>query len=75
MIQRGSLEQLAQTDPAVAPLTRLQMIALDAAARATWADGIPPLTFQTDSAPLLYDQSLVVDRPAVKSLSRVSITL
>lgn len=60
MAQAATLEQLAQTDPTVAPLARLQAVALEASAQAGWAAGVPPLTFEFQDAPLLHGRTVVV---------------
>jgi FdhE protein len=57
------LDQLAQHDPTVAPLARLQAEALRASADAAWDEGVPELTASRaeDGVPLLHGQTLRVD--------------
>lgn len=65
------LAGLASVDPAVAPLIRLQAIALQAANEPTWAEGIPDLSSGTataDGAPLLDGLTLTVDEERQRAL-------
>jgi FdhE protein len=59
--QATSLEHLAASDPSVAPLARLQGIALAAAGESGWSAGVPSLTLLSDRAPVLDGQTLTVD--------------
>ncbi|HZR98469.1 MAG TPA: formate dehydrogenase accessory protein FdhE [Chloroflexota bacterium] len=64
------LERLAATDPAVAPLARLQGIALRAAADPAWAEGVPDLTEPRaeSAAPRLQGARLLVDADRLRAL-------
>jgi len=64
------LEQLAQTDPTLAPLVRLQAEAVRASADGTWDAGVPELDRQQAErgAPLLHGQTLQVDADRVRRL-------
>ena len=64
------LDELARADPTSAPLARLQVEALRAAADRTWAQAVPDLERAPtrDGQPLLHDQTLQVDREQVRRL-------
>jgi FdhE protein len=66
------LERLAATDPAVAPLARLQAVALDAAEAPAWEAGIPdlPTPSPEEAAPCLHGVGLVVDGERLRALLR-----
>lgn len=68
MTQR--LDELARTDPAVAPLARLQAAAFRAAAAPGWDAGVPPLSRErlADGLPLLHGQLLAADPERVRRL-------
>ncbi len=66
--QRADLERVAGADPAVAPLARLQAVALAAAEQPGWAAGVPPLQVRSDDAPLLDGQTLLVDGDTQRAL-------
>jgi len=63
-----ALAHLARTDPTVAPLARLQAVALHAAEQTGWLDGVPPLTVQSGTAPLLHDVLLTAADAAQRTL-------
>ena len=65
-----ALEQLAATDPAVAPLARLQAVALDAAADPSWERSLPAsLGPRAEAgAPRLHGARLVVDSDRLRAL-------
>jgi FdhE protein len=62
------LERLALSDPAAAPLARLQAVALAASQEMHWLEGVPALTMLSDSAPLLHGQTLAADVAATRGL-------
>jgi FdhE protein len=66
------LERLAATDPAVAPLARLQAVALRAAEDPAWDAGIPDLPGPGPeaAAPRLHGARLVVDGDRLRTLFR-----
>src|SRR5262249_21319866 len=68
----AELERIAATDPTVAPLARLQVVALRAAEDRAWEDGIPSLPPRgtEDDAPRLHGASLVVDVDRLRALLR-----
>jgi FdhE protein len=68
----ADLERLARTDPAVAPLARLQAVALRAAEDPAWAEGIPDVEDGRvdQAAPLLEGVTLAVDGGLVRALLR-----
>ena len=72
------LEQLARTDPTLAPLVRLQAEVVRASADSTWDDGVPELDRQhaERGTPLLHGQTLQVDadraRRLLASLAKVA---
>src|SRR5262249_31478749 len=74
----AELERIAATDPTVAPLARLQVVALRAAEDRAWEDGIPSLPPRgtEDDAPRLHGASLVVDVERLRALLRqLAVTL
>jgi FdhE protein len=77
----ADLEALARTDVSVAPLARLQAVALEAADDPAWDAGVPDLAGATlgtndDGAPLLHDQTLTVDAGRQRALlHRLAATL
>ena len=64
------LEQLAMSDPTVAPLARLQAVALRAADEAGWSAGLPqpPGLRSEQAAPLLHGATLRVEADRVRDL-------
>lgn len=64
------LERLAAQDPTVAPLARLQAVALRAAENAAWAEGLPDLAAPRSEpeAPRLHGARLVVDDDRLRAL-------
>ena len=66
------LQGLAQSDPVVAPLARLQAEALGAAQDAAWERGLPTLESSrlAQRVPLLEDVTLAVDEQRVADLIR-----
>jgi FdhE protein len=68
----AELERLAATDPTVAPLARIQVVALRAAEDRAWEDGIPSLPPRgtEDAAPRLHGARLVVDVDRLRALLR-----
>lgn len=68
-------EQLAATDPAVAPLARLQAVALRAAEEPAWAAGLPELGLSRaePAAPLLQGATLAVDPDRLRALLRALV--
>jgi len=66
------LERLAETDPTVAPLARLQVVALRAADDRAWEDGIPSLPPRGTeaAAPRLHGTRLAVDIDRLRALLR-----
>ena len=64
------LDELARTDPAVAPLARLQAEALRAAAEPGWDAGVPTLDRQRaeDGVPLLHGRTVQAESAAVQRL-------
>lgn len=66
----SGLERLAATDPTVAPLARLQAIALREADDPVWSQGIPELpdSQADDGAPRLQGVTLQVDRDRARRL-------
>jgi formate dehydrogenase maturation protein FdhE len=67
-----SLEHLVATDPTVAPLARLYVLALNEADDPSWANGVPELgSVRWDGAtPLLQDVTLRVDVDRARRLLR-----
>jgi FdhE protein len=73
MAQVGvDLEHLAATDPTVAPLARLQAVALRAAADASWEQSVPDLAGPRPepAAPRLHGARLVVEAERLRALLR-----
>ncbi len=68
----AELERLAATDPTVAPLARLQVVALRVAEDPAWAAGIPdlPAPAAGGATPRLHDTRLVVDVDRLRALLR-----
>lgn len=68
MMQTKDLEHLAQADPSVAPLARMQAVALAAAEQPGWLEGVPSLTWSSENSPLLHSQTLVAEAAAQRGL-------
>lgn len=66
----GRLEQIAQADPTLGPLARLQAEAFRAAAEDGWTEGVPDGTSRSaePGVPLLHGQTLRVDTDRVRRL-------
>jgi FdhE protein len=66
----GRLDQIAQADPTIGPLARLQAEAFRAAADDGWADGVPDFAQRPaePGVPLLHQQTLCVDPVRVRRL-------
>jgi FdhE protein len=66
----GRLDQIAQGDPTIGPLARLQAEAFRAAADDGWAEGVPDFSQRSaePSVPLLHQQTLRVDVDRVRRL-------
>lgn len=66
----GRLEQIAEADPTIGPLARLQAEAFRASAEDGWAEGVPDFSPRTNEpgVPLLHQQMLRVDVTRVRKL-------
>lgn len=64
------IERLAASDPVVAPLARLQVIALHEADEPAWMDGVPDLggCHSADAQPLLHGVTLQVDEARARQV-------